>query len=307
MQNPSKNANGNSTECAAISAPVDLNAPGIASAVSKRVKVDIDHYCETAYDDGHRNHLGASLIGHNCKRYLWYVFRWCRKEPFTGRMQRLFNRGHREEERFVEWLRGIGCEVWEVNPENGKQFRISSVMGHFGGSLDGIVKLPPRFNVDKPVLAEFKTSGTGAAFNKVVESGMMVAKPQHYAQTSMYGWKYGFEYVLYHIINKNDDDLHVELVKLNWKLGEQLELKAEQIIKSQVAPPRYSDNPTKFECTYCPMKGICHNGEAPERNCRSCVNATPVEGAQWFCSAHNGIIPPDFIKVGCEGWKAITE
>jgi hypothetical protein len=165
---------------------VNLDAPGVAKAVAKRILEEIDEYCVRTYDGGHRSHLGASLIGRECKRYLWYVFRWCLHEKTTGRQQRLFNRGHREEARFVEWLEGIGFQVWFEDrnspPDaegNYPQYRISGVNGHFGGSLDGIAKLPERYGIDEPVLLEFKTSGTGAGFNKSCEDGMPVAKPQH--------------------------------------------------------------------------------------------------------------------------------
>lgn len=313
MQNGPNNLNATLEKSAVISTPVDLNAPGVAAALSKRLKVEIDDYCATAYDDGHRKHLGASLIGEPCKRKLWFIFRWAFREQFSGRMQRLFNRGHREEERFVEWLRGIGCEVWthdESQPKNAKgeypQYRISGVMGHFGGSLDAIVKLPPQYNIPVPLLGEFKTNGTGAGFNKLTTSGMEIAKPQHFAQTSLYGWKYGFTHVVYQNICKNDDDLHLEVVKLNWKEAARLEQKAAEIITSQKPPPRLSDNPTYKDCQYCPAKDLCHNNKLPDKNCRSCVNAVPVEGGQWLCTFHNGNIPDEFIKLGCDYWKPIV-
>lgn len=91
---------------------LQLDAPGVATKIAKRVKDEIDAYCVKAYDDGHRTHLGASLIGRDCKRYLWYVFRWCKHVKHDGRKQRLFNRGHREEARFIEWLEGIGFKIW---------------------------------------------------------------------------------------------------------------------------------------------------------------------------------------------------
>lgn len=343
---------------------VDLNSPGVARAVAKRVADDIDEYNVRTYDGGHRWHLGASLIGDECARKLWYIFRWCFRDSFRdkanhARMQRLFNRGHREEARYVEWLEGIGAQIWfenyeglyycvednsyymrdvvfkdgnetlaalavEIksdNPDFKKhiarakadglefpQYRVSSVMGHFGGSLDGIVRLPERYGIDEPVLAEFKTNGTGQAFTKLQECGMPVAKPQHYAQTSTYGSdpNYGFRYVLYFNINKNDDTLHVELVKLDHKLGEQTRLKAERIIMSQEPPPRLSDNPTFRSCQYCAAKEICHKGAIPEKNCRSCKSARPAENGEWFCETHNGIIPRDFVPQGCSSYIPIT-
>ena len=293
---------------------VSLDAPGVAKALAKRILEEIDEYCVRAYDGGHRSHLGASLIGRECKRYLWYVFRWCLHEKTTGRQQRLFNRGHREEARFIEWLEGIGFKVWfenrdEAPNEKGEypQYRISDVMGHFGGSLDGIAILPERYGIAEPVLLEFKTNGTGAGFNKLADDGMPIAKPEHFAQTSTYGKKYNFRYCVYLNINKNDDSLHIEVVKLNHNLGEQMIMKAEQIIMSQTAPARLSDNPTFHKCGYCHMKEVCHKGAVVEVNCRSCAFARPVENAEWFCEVHNGNIPKEFIPTACPSYKAITQ
>ena len=293
---------------------VSLDAPGVAKALAKRILEEIDEYCVRTYDGGHRSHLGASLIGRECKRYLWYVFRWCLHEKTTGRQQRLFNRGHREEARFIEWLEGIGFKVWfenrdEAPNEKGEypQYRISDVMGHFGGSLDGIAILPERYGIEEPVLLEFKTNGTGAGFNKLADDGMPIAKPEHFAQTSTYGKKYNFRYCVYLNINKNDDSLHIEVVKLNHNLGEQMIMKAEQIIMSQTAPARLSDNPTFHKCGYCHMKEVCHKGAVVEVNCRSCAFARPVENAEWFCEVYKGIIPKDFIAKACPSYKAITQ
>jgi len=58
-----------------------------------------------------RSHLGASAIGNRCARQAWYGFRWVYQEQHTGRILRLFNRGHEEEDRFNRWLRMAGVEV----------------------------------------------------------------------------------------------------------------------------------------------------------------------------------------------------
>lgn len=294
---------------------IDLEAPGVAKAVSRKILSEIDEYCVTAYDGGHRKHLGASLIGHSCSRYLWYVFRWCFREKHSGRQQRLFNRGHREEARFIEWLEGIGVKVWFENRdavpnEKGEypQYRISGALGHFGGSLDGIAVLPERYGIAEPVLLEFKTNGTGAGFSKLTSDGMAVAKPQHFCQTSTYGASegYNFNWVLYLNICKNDDDLHVELVKLNHKLGKQMYEKAERIIFAESAPARLSDNPTYKDCSWCAAKDICHKGAIPEKNCRSCKHSKPIEGGQWFCGIHSASIPEEFISQGCASYIPVT-
>jgi hypothetical protein len=282
----------------------------LESTLGSRLKSHIDRYCFAIYQEPPRWHLGASIIGNSCKRHLWYLFRWCYFPKADGRQKRVFDRGNREEARYIEWLKGIGCQLWATD-ENGKQYRFSSVMGHFGGSLDSVIKLPPDFNFEQALLASYKTNNTGKGFNELLANGVQKAKPVHWAQECTYGFKMGLEYLAYFNINKNDDDLHVEVLKLDHKLGKQMEDKAEIIIRSQTAPARLSDNPTHYECNYCDLKEICHNKAAIERNCRSCQYASPVEGGEWFCSlpAHNSAIPRDFVKSlkGCDSWISITE
>lgn len=361
MQNELSELNGKSetdstTENGLKVKTLSLDAPGVAKKIAERILKEVDQYCVQTYDGGHRTHLGASLIGRSCKRYLWYVFRWCKHVQHDGRKQRLFNRGHREEARFIEWLEGIGFKIWFENyaglmyhPESDSywiqanefdegdglshpitetsegykthiaraklqgiefpQYRISDCNGHFGGSLDGIAQFPPGWGIDETVLLEFKTNGTGQGFNKLSDNGMVIEKKDHFAQTSTYGFKYQFRFVVYLNINKNDDSLHIEVTKLDWNLGQQLIAKAGQIIGSQTPPPKLSENPTFQECRYCDMRDICHEGASIERNCRSCVHATPIENAQWYCAIHspaNGPIPKDVIPVGCDSYKAIV-
>ncbi len=69
----------------------------------------------------HRPHMGASLIGHECERYIWNTWRWALKPSFPGRILRLFSSGVREESRLIEELRGIGATVWETDPDTGEQ------------------------------------------------------------------------------------------------------------------------------------------------------------------------------------------
>lgn len=327
---------------------VNLDAPGVRKDIARQILADIDAYCVATYDDGHRNHLGASLIGHDCEKYLWGIFRWLKKEKFDGRMQRLFNRGHKEEARFVEWLRGVGFDVWDVqtevlhyhpesnsyflapsfNPGDGlvmdvtgvpeheaiakvrgierSQMRVKACRGHFGGSLDGVNRPPIKYRINEPLLCEFKTQGTGSGFVNLCKNGVAIEKPKHYRQMCIYGKNYGFRNALYMCINKNDDSLHIEIVKLDWALGDSLEAKADSVIRSQYAPAMVSQSEAYVDCKRCVFNGICFKNEMPEKNCRSCEKAIPADDGKWYCETYNNLIPQDFIKVGCNNWKPIV-
>jgi len=302
---------------AANGSPTDndpLAAPGKRAELARQILADIDAYCEDKYNDGHRKHLGASLIGHECSRYLWNVFRWLKAERFTGRQLRLFQRGHLEEARFEEYLRGIGAEVVAFQPQaegslenkGEQQYRISAVFGHFGGSLDGQVMLPEKYGIPFGFLSEYKTKGTGSGFANLKKNGVKLEAPVHYAQMSMYGRAYGYKYAIYMSVNKNDDDLHVEVVELDWTLGEQLERKATDVITSQVPPQKISETPAYTKCKFCHFSGICHSGDPVEKNCRSCTQAKPVENGQWYCARFADVIPSDFIAQGCDQHNPIA-
>lgn len=268
------------------------------------LKSNIEEALETwsiaTYKSEPRTHLGISEIGEDCKRKLFYKFRWMANENYDGRMLRLFARGHREEEKYINYLEGINAKVYRFD-NDGKQFRVSGVMGHYGGSCDGIVKLP--WYPEIPLLLEFKTHNT-KSFTHYVDKGLVISKPKHFEQMNGYGEKLKIQYGLYFPENKNDDDIQVTPIKLDWNRGIQLEKKAEEIILTNEPPPKISDSPAFWACKQCFAIDICHNEAIPNKNCRSCKNSSATENASWTCSKY-GIIPVGYIKDGCPEWMPI--
>lgn len=280
--------------------------PHERQSLALQIKGAIDEYCRVTYDDGHRSHLGASLIGDVCLRRLWYGFRWVQGSKFGGRMQRLFNRGHREEARWIEWLRGIGFKIWDQT-DDGKQYRIGGVEGHFGGSLDSVGIAPEGLTLlyeVGPFLVEYKTYNE-KTFAKLVKDGVQRAKPNHWVQMCTYGAKYGFRYAMYCAICKNDDEIEIQIVELDWNVAKEAERKAESVITSQQPPLRFSELSTHMECKFCDFNAICHKGGGYDKNCRSCQAASPIKNGEWFCANYGKVIPNDVIPVGCPAWKAI--
>ncbi len=277
--------------------------------LTKQLKAELDEISIRLYDKGYNWRLPVSLIGHDCKRYLWYIFRWCFREKLDGRMYRLTNRGNREEEVLLNYLRELGFTVYS-HDENGEQYHTSAIDGHFGGSLDGIAYFPERYGIKEPVLLEFKTKGTGKGFSQLCNLGMQAEAEEHYKQACTYASdeNYKFKYILYFVVNKNDDDIYIELVDTDNETGNRMRDKAEIIIMSQTAPARLSENPTFHKCQYCKAKKVCFDGEIVPKNCRSCSNAFPVENAEFKCSIFNDIIPRNYVSnpSDCKHYKAIT-
>lgn len=290
---------------------IDLTNHAIRQQIADTIGMDIDDWCEANYADDKRKHLGASQIGKPCSRALWYQFRWAGNplevssaNKTTGQVLRLFLRGHREEPAIIEYLEGIGCK-FDATPET--QIKISDVGGHFGGSCDNVGTLPTKFGYNEKVLFEFKTSNF-SDFNKLKREGVKNLKPVHFSQMCVYGFKLGLQFALYICVDKNSDDLYVELIELDWEHAKTMLEKASHIIQSPTPTTKISSSITNWACKWCSFQKICHYGEPLDVNCRTCQNSIPVNEGKWACKlapANQNIIPEEIIKIGCPSYKAI--
>tara|TARA_R110001606_G_scaffold6667_1_gene29900 strand:+ start:2875 stop:3882 length:1008 start_codon:yes stop_codon:yes gene_type:complete len=247
--------------------------------------------------DTQRGHMGGSILGHQCERYLWYMFRWTFKENFPGRIRRLFRRGHNEEHTIVSDLRKIGIDIRDVG-NNQARVEFGS---HVSGSIDGVIKSGVPGHETEQFIAEFKTHNQ-KSFDGVARKGVQVSKPAHYAQMQVYMLGKKIHKSLYIAINKNNDEMYTEIVEFDKECAERLLRKGEWISLADEAPPRISKDPTWFACKFCPAKHICHSGEPTKQiNCRTCAHSEPKPNGTWTCNRHNADnIPEDFQHKGCE-------
>lgn len=260
---------------------------------------------EARQDEGWRAHLGASIIGTNCMRALWYSFHWATRISFSGRMLRLFQTGHKQEDRLVEDLRAIGVTVLEVDPETGRQWQVRDESGHFGGSKDGVAigipEAPKTWH-----LCEFKTSNI-KGFEKLKKEGVQKAKPLHHAQMQTYMHMGGLERALYLAVCKDTDELYAERISADPEEGKRLVAKAHSIINSPTPLSRISNDLNWFECKWCDHKAICHGEAFPERNCRTCLHSTPVAEGRWHCGLHDMMLTTTQQREGCGGHLFIPQ
>ena len=229
----------------------------------------------------YRRHMGASVIGRECPREVWYSFRWATAKKHTGRLMRLFNRGHLEEARFIAILRAAKIEVWSQTPDF-KQFKISDESGHFGGSLDAVCRGIPELGPDMPALTEFKTHGE-KSFAKLEASGVLTAKWEHYVQMQIYMGKMKLAFALYLAVNKNDDTLYAEIVPFDPAVYQRYLDRATQLIFSLTPPKRINESSSWFACKMCDHNAVCFKKVLPSRTCRSCFSICPSEQGTWLC------------------------
>lgn len=250
-------------------------------------KIDAAH---EAKQDHPRPHMGASIIGHKCERYIWLSFRWAVREKFSGRILRLFRRGQNEERTVHDDLRMIGCNVSTIDPATRQQWRFDD--GHFGGSCDGIITsgLPeaPKANH----ILEIKTH-SAKSFKDVQAKGVKESKPPHWAQMQVYMAAFEVDRALYYAVNKDSDDIYTERVEFDAQAAEGLMERAQRLIAADRMPEPLSADPTWHECRYCAAHDQCHGSKLTKQvNCRTCLHSTAERDGRWTC-AHWGVDIPD--------------
>ena len=142
-------------------------------------------------------------------------------------------------------------------------------------------------------------------FRDLVRKGLKAAMPSHYNQMQTYMGKHGLSWGLYVAVNKNDDDIHVEIV---WHASEVSEFRIDlgrKVIAAREAPPRAAEDPSWFVCRMCDYRGVCHYDEPVAKSCTSCIFATAEPDGSWRCGVHRATIPQDFLDQGCDKWEPI--
>lgn len=255
--------------------------------------------------------LRPSEIGDECARKLWLRFRWADElEEFKGRMLRLFLRGQREEEVFVDELRSVYAKVYDRDPQNpGKQISFSALNGHINGYIDAIAGNVMHAKEDW-VVVEFKTAGS-KAFKQLEKDGVQVAQPKHYAQLQLYMHHKGLKEGLYMSVNKDTDQIHAEFVAYDPAFGEALMEKADNVIYGALAPPRINNSPSFYKCKMCSAASVCHGSAEPGKSCRTCEHSRPATADDlqiignleapnmWICEYHGKPLTTDDQYRGC--------
>ena len=204
--------------------------------------------------------LGASQIGQECERRLWYSFRWASKgEGCDGRMLRLFDRGHRE---------------------------FTACGGHFVAKIDGAALNLP----DAPKtwhVVGFKTANN-KSFTDTKKKGVKESKPEHYAQNQVEMRLADLTRTLYLMVNKDTDEVYGERIREDHQAQDSLMAKAERVIFSAEPGPKLSADPAFFKCKMCPAAAVCHGQQLAEVSCRTCLHATPEKDGdgRWSCAKH---------------------
>ena len=241
-----------------------------------------------------RPHMGASMLGHPCDRWLWLSFRWAVIERFEGRILRLFRRGQMEEATIISDLEAIGIVFKKTDGQARVDFG-----SHVSGSVDGIIESGVPDAPKARHVAEFKTHSL-KSFNDLVAKGVQQSKPMHWAQMQVYMHGLGIHRALYVAVCKDDDRLYTERLHYDNNAAEKLVDRGRRIAQADRMPEPLSTNPTWYECKFCAAHEFCHKTKlTKEVNCRTCAHSTATAAGNWECAKWGNDIPEDFQHKGC--------
>lgn len=244
--------------------------------------------------------ISVSTLAEECQRKLWYDFRWASPhEVVSGRQLRLFETGNMEEQRWIDNLRAIGCEVWDRD-ESGKQIMVEACDGHVRGYLDseilGLPEAPKTIHVGEMKSHNLKS------FTALKKDGVAKAKPLHYAQIQTYMYQRGRDRGIYLAVCKDNDELYAERLPLDTEFVMRLLSRAQRIIDANDPPAKLHEDPTAkmaFACGWCKHKPICHEDAWPRVNCRTCLFSAPESGGSWSCARFNKPLSIEEQQQGC--------
>jgi hypothetical protein len=249
-------------------------------------------------EEPQRPYLGCSEVGNDCDRAVWLSFRHATPSDFTGRHYGMFRRGHQEEEFIKADLEAVDLPVMNDQAE-------IAFSHHFKGHIDGELVY-----LGQPTLLEAKCL-SAKRVRALKKSSCKVSEPTAYAQMQLYMLGRSLTRALYYAVEKDTDNLYLELIDFDREFAERHRDRGLRIIDMPDIPPApYKASGTWYKCKMCKHHGLCWDHRVmPQVNCRTCMHSTPGEHG-WHCEAkgvfsdlayctghqlHPGLVPWTFV------------
>ncbi|MCC7227378.1 MAG: hypothetical protein IT507_11870 [Burkholderiaceae bacterium] len=209
-----------------------------------------------------RDYLGASRLGAACERQLQYEFV---KAPvdhgkgFSGRMLRIFERGHRTEDMVIRWLRLAGFTL-KTEDADGHQFGFSVADGRLRGHIDGVLTAGPE-GFTYPALWENKCLGSKSWLD-VQKHKLAASKPVYAAQIAIYQAYLNLHEhpALFTAVNADTMEIYAELIPFDAGLAQRMSDRAARVISAtdagELLARSFADS-SHFECKFCAWSERC--------------------------------------------------
>lgn len=214
--------------------------------IRNKITKKIEKFQETIEDD-QRDYIGASSIGSDCLRQIWYQFKGVKAQRVPTKFRRTWAIGKNLESLVIEWLTNAGVKVDKTN----KTYHAKN-MPYFQGHFDGIVIFG-----QKQSILEIKTA-KDASFKIFVKKGVKAWNPQYYAQIQSYMGMSGIHSTYILVLNKDNSEISDELVTFDEDFYNKLVDKAIMISGANIPPPKINGSALWYQCKMCKYNKVCH-------------------------------------------------
>jgi hypothetical protein len=227
--------------------------------------------------------LGVGSVGVECTKALAYEFHRWPKDPgrnFSGKLLRVFARGHAAEAGMVEILAAAGFKIL-TQTKTGSQFRFDQAKyedgkGRIKGFADGVVIAGPdgiemsggvMHVMLYPCLWENKEVNS-KKWTKFLKGGVKAVEFKYYVQMQLLMGYLGLSEhpALFTAKNADTQEIYAELVHFDPAVAQQQSDRALRVVQS-VSPdefPRIASESTNFKCRFCDWHDRCW-AAVPER------------------------------------------
>jgi len=211
-----------------------------------------------------RGYLGASLIGSNCPRFIWYTYKGIDGRPTGAETLFAFEDGHRTESLTIERLRRVpGIEIWDKD-DSGVQYGFSDFNGKFRGHFDGVIRgiyqAPKTAHIlEIKCCAEKKFNEFVSAVAKYGEKGALKQwNESYYVQAQLY-MHYSNLTRHYLVVAKAGGRGYFSCrTEYEKETALQYIERAEKIINAKEPPHRINEKRDYYLCRWCPFSEVCH-------------------------------------------------
>lgn len=247
--------------------------PSPAAAFSDAFEIELDKACQAVNAlQKPRSYLGGSRLGVECERqlgYEWFKIPKDEGRDFSGKILRVFDRGHDNEERMAAYLRAAGFTVLTERPD-GKQFGFYTAKdpdtgeARIAGHCDGIITGAPQWFYDAggktPCLWETKCL-SNKSWGDTKKKGVRVSKPVYYAQMNIYQAYLDIAEnpSLFTAMNADTGEVYAELSPFDHANAQAASDRGARVVTAPTpeALPRIAKEPSDFRCKWCDYALTC--------------------------------------------------
>lgn len=207
-----------------------------------------------------RDYLGASAIGHECARNVWYSYN--RTQPPSDYVMDQED-GYTSEDITAQRLRMVdGVDLW-TEKENGEQFSFEDgkFKGHIDGVIVGLLQAPKA-----PHVWEHKCTKNFKDFLKVKKKYrekrvLQKWNYQYYIQAQIYMHYMKLDRHYLTVCSAGSRDIASCRTNYNADVAAQYIDRAKRAIEAKVEPPRAFNSKTFFKCRLCSFAEECWKDE----------------------------------------------